>query len=90
VYRYRRLDDAIAVANSLPLSFQASIFTNDLNAATRVAERIDASAVLVNDHTAFRVDCMPFAGRKHSGYGIGGIPWTMHEMSQHKMVVLKR
>jgi acyl-CoA reductase-like NAD-dependent aldehyde dehydrogenase len=90
VYRYEKLDDAIARANSLPLSFQASIFTRDVNLALYAAERIDASAVLVNDHTAFRADWMPFAGRKHSGYGVGGIPWTMHEMSQHKMVVFKR
>jgi hypothetical protein len=32
---------------------------------------------------------MPFAGRRESGYGIGGIPWTMREMSQHKMIVLR-
>ena len=28
---------------------------------------INASAVFHNDHTAFRVDWMPFAGLKHSG-----------------------
>jgi hypothetical protein len=39
----------------------------------------------VNDHTAFRTDWMPFAGRRQSGYGIGGIPWSMHEMTQEKM-----
>ena len=44
----------------------------------------------LGDHTAFRTDWMPFAGRKHSGYGIGGIGWTMHELTQHKMVVFKR
>jgi len=31
---------------------------------------------------------MPFAGRRQSGYGIGGIPWSMREMTQEKMVVL--
>jgi len=30
------------------------------------------------------------AGRKQSGYGIGGIPWTMHEMTQQKMLVFRR
>jgi acyl-CoA reductase-like NAD-dependent aldehyde dehydrogenase len=90
VYRYAELDRAIAQANSLPLAFQASVFTNDLKVALRAAERLDASSVMINDHTAFRVDWMPFAGRKHSGYGIGGIGWTMHEMTQHKMIVLRR
>jgi hypothetical protein len=32
---------------------------------------------------------MPFAGRRQSGYGIGGIPWLMREMTQEKMVVLR-
>jgi hypothetical protein len=31
---------------------------------------------------------MPFAGRRHSGYGIGGIGHTMHDMTQEKMMVL--
>jgi acyl-CoA reductase-like NAD-dependent aldehyde dehydrogenase len=43
----------------------------------------------VNDHTAFRTDWMPFAGRRLSGYGTGGIPWSMREMTQEKMVVLR-
>jgi acyl-CoA reductase-like NAD-dependent aldehyde dehydrogenase len=83
------LDRAIETANSLPASFQSSIFTADLAAAFRAAQRLDASAVMVNDHTAFRTDWMPFAGRRQSGYGIGGIPWTMHEMTQHKMIMIR-
>jgi hypothetical protein len=38
------------------------------------AQRLDASAVMINDHTAFRTNWMPFAGRYQSGYGIGGDP----------------
>lgn len=90
VYPYQTLDDAIAQANALPVAFQSSIFTRDLETALDAAERLDASAVMVNDHTAFRVDWMPFAGRRASGYGIGGIPYTMHEMSAHKMIVFRR
>jgi acyl-CoA reductase-like NAD-dependent aldehyde dehydrogenase len=58
-------------------------------AALEVARRLDASTVLVNDHTAFRVDGMPFAGRRASGLGVGGIPGTMHELTQEKMVVFR-
>jgi acyl-CoA reductase-like NAD-dependent aldehyde dehydrogenase len=89
VYPFRRLDEAIRAANSLPVAFQASIFTENLRTAFYAAERLDASAVMVNDHTAFRTDWMPFAGRRQSGYGIGGIPWTMREMSQQKMIVFR-
>lgn len=90
VYRYRELDDAIARANSLPTAFQASIFAQDINVAMRAANRLDASAVMINDPTAFRTDWMPFAGRRASGYGVGGIPYTMRDMSQEKMILMRR
>ena len=90
VYGFTKLDEAIEAANSLPLAFQASIFTREIGPALRAAERLDASAVMVNDHTAFRTDWMPFAGRRHSGYGIGGIPWSMRQMTQEKMIVFRQ
>ncbi len=89
VYSYDDVDEAIARANSLDVSFQAAVFTNDLKAAMHTYRNINASAVMVNDHTAFRVDWMPFAGLKTSGHGVGGIPYTMHEMTIEKMIVIK-
>ena len=89
VFTFSTLDEAIADANSLPVSFQSSIFTQDLDNALRASENLDASAVMINDHTAFRTDWMPFAGRRVSGYGIGGIPFTMHEMTAEKMTVFR-
>ena len=64
------------------------MFTQDLDTALRVYKRLDASAVMLNDHTAFRVDWMPFTGLKHSGHGVGGIHHTMEEMQIKKMMVL--
>lgn len=89
VYGCDDLDGAIARANALDVAFQAAVFTRDLDIALRSYERLDASAVMVNDHTAFRVDWMPFAGLKHSGHGVGGIPYTMREMQVHKMMVMR-
>jgi acyl-CoA reductase-like NAD-dependent aldehyde dehydrogenase len=82
------LDDGIAQANSLPWAFQAAVFAQDLDAAMRAARRLDATAVMVNDHTAFRVDWMPFGGRGPSGIGMGGMGPTVHEMTRPKMTVL--
>ena len=89
VYPFTNLEEAIAAANALPTAFQASIFTEDLRTALDIAERVDASTVMINDHTAFRTDWMPFAGRRQSGYGVGGIPWTMRDMTEEKMIVFK-
>ena len=89
VYSYTDINEAIARANSLAVAFQAAVFTRDLDTALRVYNRIDATAVMVNDHTAFRVDWMPFAGARESGYGVGGIPHTIHDMQTEKMMVIR-
>lgn len=90
VFGFEAIDETIAAANALPVAFQASVFTRDLAVALDTAERLDASAVMINDHSAFRTDWMPFAGRRQSGYGIGGIPYTMREMTAEKMIVFKQ
>ncbi len=88
VYAYDDIDAAIARANDLPYAFQAAVFTRSLDTALRAFRRLDASAVMVNDHTAFRVDGMPFAGLRESGLGIGGIGYSIHDMTIDKMMVM--
>ncbi|MDD2861949.1 MAG: aldehyde dehydrogenase family protein [Acidiphilium sp.] len=90
IQRFTALDEAIAIANDTDFAFQASIFTRDLETALAASERLNAGAVLINDHTAFRTDWMPFAGLRRSGYGIGGIPYTMRDFTHEKMIVLRR
>ena len=88
IYPFSDLDKAIAEANSLDVAFQASVYSQNINTAMYVANQLDASAVMINEHTAFRVDWMPFAGLKHSGLGTGGIPYTMEDMQVDKMIVV--
>ena len=88
VYPYRDLDWAIQQANALPFAFQSAVFSRDIDFALNTADRLAASAVMINDHTAFRVDWMPFAGLRESGLGVGGIPYIFHDMRVEKLVVL--
>ena len=89
VHPFAEIDDVIQIANALPFAFQAAVFTKDIDLAMKAYSRLSASAVMVNDHTAFRVDWMPFAGLKQSGLGTGGIPHTMEDMQISKMLVLR-
>ena len=89
VYAYDSIDAAVEQANSLPVAFQAAVFSNNNDDALRLYKQLDASAVMINDHTAFRDDVMPFAGLRESGLGIGGIPYTMEDMQIDKMMVVK-
>jgi acyl-CoA reductase-like NAD-dependent aldehyde dehydrogenase len=89
LYSYANIEEAIERANGLNVAFQASVMTASLDTAMFAYKNLAASAVMVNDHTAFRVDWMPFAGLKQSGYGVGGIPYTFREMQVEKMLVIK-
>lgn len=89
VYSYTDMDEAIERANAVPFSFQASIFTKNIDTALAGWQNLEATAVMINDHTAFRVDWMPFGGEKESGYGMGGIPFTYRDMQVEKMAVIR-
>ena len=89
VYPYKDKEQAVAKANSLEVAFQAAVYTKDLDTALDLGNKLNATAVMVNDHTAFRVDWMPFGGRDASGIGMGGIQYSMHEMTREKMIVMK-
>lgn len=88
-YSYKHVEDAIEQANSLPFAFQAAVFAQDIDRAVAIYHQLDASAVMVNDHTAFRQDAMPFAGLRQSGHGVGGIPYAVEDMQIEKMMVIK-
>ncbi len=88
VYAYDTLDEAIARANALDFAFQAAVFTRDLDTAMAAYRGLAASAVMINDHTAFRVDWMPFAGLQRSGLGVGGIPHTFDDLRVRKLLVI--
>ena len=89
VYGYEDVDAAVAQANALPVAFQAAVYSQDIDVAMRLYKALDASAVMINDHSAFRDDAMPFAGLRESGLGVGGIPYTMEDMQVDKMLVIK-
>ena len=89
VYRYQDLEEALTQANLHPHAFQAAVYTQNIDTVHAAYEAFDSSAVMVNDHTAFRDDAMPFAGLSASGLGVGGIPYTIEEMQFEKMLVMK-
>jgi acyl-CoA reductase-like NAD-dependent aldehyde dehydrogenase len=90
IYRFSNAFRATERANSLPFAFHASVFARDISAALVAASGLNASAVMINETTAFRTDWMPFAGWAQSGLGMGGISYSMREMTREKMIVLRR
>jgi succinate-semialdehyde dehydrogenase/glutarate-semialdehyde dehydrogenase len=68
LFRVKDLDEAIARANSSPYGLGSSIWTADLNRATRAAERLEAGYTWINSVTKI-YDELPFGGFKQSGLG---------------------
>jgi len=89
IYSFKDRLEAIERANLTPFSFQAAVITRNVDTALDTAKRLNAATVMINDHTAFRVDWMPFGGRKASGLGVGGILPTMMEMTEEKLLVFR-
>lgn len=89
VYPFGDIESAIALANDVEWAFPTSIFTQSLKIAELVTDQLNGAAVMVNEHTVFRADWMPFAGWAGSGYDIGGIPYTFHSMTCEEMVVTR-
>ncbi|WP_422367341.1 aldehyde dehydrogenase family protein [Pelagibius sp.] len=67
--RYGDLEDAIARANADRHGLGASVWGEDVEAATGVALRLQAGSVWVNQHPSMGPE-IPFGGVKHSGIGV--------------------
>ena len=89
IYPFTNRDEAIQKANALEVHFQAAVFTKNIDMALETAKKLNATAVMINDNTAFRVDWMPFGGRDSSGLGMGGISYTIEDMTREKLTVFK-
>lgn len=63
-------DEAVRLANDSHLGLNAYVFTKDRVKGERLARRIEAGSVLVNDVLAnYGAAETPFGGIKHSGFG---------------------
>jgi acyl-CoA reductase-like NAD-dependent aldehyde dehydrogenase len=89
IYPFENREEAIKKANALEVHFQAAVFTKNIDIALDAVKKLNATAVMVNDNTAFRVDWMPFGGRDASGLGMGGISYTINDMTREKLMVFK-
>lgn len=69
VIRYSGIDEAIAAANDSPNGLGGSIWSSDLEAARKLATRLECGSVWINKHGAIQPN-VPFGGMKSSGLGV--------------------
>lgn len=68
VYKVASEDEAIELANDTPFGLGSYVFSNDLDQAGRVAEKLDTGMVYVNGVGLDGAE-LPFGGVKRSGFG---------------------
>ena len=84
------LEEALRVASDTRFGLQCGLFTNDLRAVMRAWDVIEVGAVIHDDAPAFRVDLMPYGGVRDSGLGREGPRYAVEEMTEPRLLVLKR
>ncbi|QNN54960.1 aldehyde dehydrogenase [Nocardioides mesophilus] len=81
-------DEAVAIANDSPFALGSAIWTRDVARAHRVAHRLEAGMVWVNDH--HRLDpSSPWGGLKDSGVGREGGWESFHEFTHVRAVTIR-
>ncbi|MGW6787581.1 aldehyde dehydrogenase family protein [Streptomyces chartreusis] len=80
-------DEAVELANSTPYGLASGVQTGNLARAHRVAERLDAGIVWINDW-AMLDPAVPFGGVKDSGFGREYGPEALDAYTTTKSVVV--
>ena len=84
-------DEAISASEQCPFALGASVFGKDIAAARRLAARIRAGSVVLNDLIAPTADPrLPFGGLGASGFGVTRGPEGLLEMTAPKVVITNR
>jgi acyl-CoA reductase-like NAD-dependent aldehyde dehydrogenase len=83
-------DDALVdIANDTEYGLAAAVFSQDINRAVKVAQRIQSGIVHINGSTVADEPHIPFGGVKNSGYGRFGGPWGIAEFTDVKWLTIE-
>ncbi len=85
--RFDTEEEAIRIANDTPFGLAAYLFSKNLARAWRVAEKLDAGMVGVNEGI-FSNEVVPFGGVKESGLGREGAAEGLDEYLEIKYICL--
>ena len=90
VERVACVRDALNAVNDSAFGLQAGLFTPRLEAALEAFDRLDVGGLLVNDVPTWRIDHMPYGGVKDSGIGREGPRYAIEDMTELRLMVIRR
>lgn len=84
IIRVKDISHAIEIANRSEYGLQSSVFTNDINKAFNIADKLEVGTVQINNKTERGPDHFPFLGVKASGMGTQGVKYSIDAMTRPK------
>ncbi len=91
VMKVEDMEEAIRLANDSIMGLTASVWSKNSRKAERIARRIQAGAVMINDHlVSHGMAETPWGGFKQSGIGRTHGELGLHEMTEPQVIVHDR
>ena len=87
VQKFTDEEQAVQFSNDSPYALASSVWTSNVNTASRMAARLDFGCVWVNTHIPL-VGEMPHGGFKHSGYGKDLSMYGLEDYTRIKHVMI--
>ena len=87
VQKFTDEEQAVRFSNDTPYALASSVWTSNVNTASRMAARLDFGCVWVNTHIPL-VGEMPHGGFKHSGYGKDLSMYGLEDYTRIKHVMI--
>jgi glyceraldehyde-3-phosphate dehydrogenase (NADP+) len=88
IIRVKSIEEAIEIANKSDYGLQSSIFTQNIDKAFYIAEKLEVGTVQINNKPERGPDHFPFLGVKSSGMGTQGIRYSIEAMTRIKATVI--
>ncbi|MGZ4466804.1 MAG: aldehyde dehydrogenase family protein, partial [Nocardioides sp.] len=85
VYRVADVEEAVALANDSSFGLGGVVYSEDLDLAQQVADRLDTGMVWINSAQGSAAD-LPFGGTKRSGVGRELGPYGIDEFVNKKLI----
>lgn len=89
IITYKTVEEAIQKANDSKTGLGGSVWGDDLSEAAKVAARIEAGTVWINQHGAIH-PMVPFGGIKDSGYGVEFGVEGLKAVTQPQIISIKK
>ena len=87
---YEDFAQALNMVNDSAFGLQAGIFTRDTAKVQEAWQRLEVGGIVQDDVSSWRSDPMPYGGTKGSGVGREGPLSTYREMTEERLLVLRR